>query len=254
MYYNAPPLFPLFTLIIFPILGRRLTIQIFAHPAGEVWKINSSPHDERELVVCYSTLNNSHVAMKTAIHRLPDLTSSAAENKEFLQLESTELLDTEQHGNDIKTTEFHATDKNLLATVIDDKILLHERTPPQTRIITEINTKNSSKLTAGKWSQTHTGNQFIALVDCDVRAYDVRDPKHYAWSIEEAHGQTVRDLDCNPHKHCHFVTGGDDGVIKIWDNRHTKEPVFVASDHQHWYVCVWLCSLLNNSKPASCKK
>lgn len=176
--------------------------------------------------------------MKSAIYRLPDLATNV-ENREFLQFESTELLDTESHGNDIKTTEFHATDKNLLATVIDNKILLHERTPAQTRVIAEINSKNSSKLTTGKWSQTHLGNQFIALVDCDVRSYDVRDPNHYAWSIEEAHGQTVRDLDCNPHKHCHFVTGGDDGIIKVWDNRHTKEPVFVAIDHQHWYVLPW---------------
>lgn len=178
--------------------------------------------------------------MRSAIYKLPDLTSSV-EHKEFLQFESFELLDTESYGNDIKTTEFHATDKNLLATVIDNKILLHERTPAETRVIAEINSKNSSKLTTGKWSQKHLGNQFMALVDCDVRSYDIRDPNHYAWSIEEAHSQTVRDLDCNPHKHCHFVTGGDDGIIKVWDNRHIKEPIFVASDHQHWYVYYMQC-------------
>lgn len=223
------------------IIGKFDTFQIFAHAAGEVWKLNSSPHNANELVACFSTLNNAQVSMKSAIYKLPDLTSSV-EHKEFLQFESFELLDTEPHGNDIKTTEFHATDKNLLATVIDNKILLHERTPAETRVITEINSKNSSKLTTGKWSQKHSGNQFMALVDCDVRSYDIRDPNHYAWSIEEAHSQTVRDLDCNPHKHCHFVTGGDDGTIKVWDNRHTKEPIFAASDHQHWYVVV-ICSV-----------
>lgn len=171
--------------------------------------------------------------MKTAIYRLPDFTSEI-ENREFLQFESSEVLETESYGADIRTTEYHSKDKNLLATVVDNKILLHERTPSQTRVITEINAKNSPKLTTGKWSQTHSGNQFIALIDCDVKSYDIRDPNHCAWSIEEAHSQMIRDLDCNPHKHCHFVTGGDDGAIKLFDNRYTKKPVFVRNDHQHW--------------------
>lgn len=54
--------------------------------------------------------------------------------------------------------------------------------------------------------------------------------------IEDAHGQMVRDLDCNPNKQCHIVTGGDDGCIKVWDCRSTKQPVFCRSDHSHW---VW---------------
>lgn len=179
--------------------------------------------------------------MKTALYRLPDL-SSSEETKEFLNFETTEVLDTDSFGSDIKTTEFHSTDSNLLATVIDEKILLHERTGPQTRIIAEINAKNAPKFTTGKWSQHHQGNQFIALIDSDVRSYDIRDPNHYAWSIEEAHGQIVRDLDCNPNKHCHIVTSGDDGAIKIWDNRSTKEPVFVRNDHHHWYDDDFICT------------
>lgn len=150
--------------------------------------------------------------MNTAIYRLPNV-APGGESKEFLQFEASEVLNTESHGSDIKTTEFHSSDKNLLATVIDDKVLLHERTPPETRIIAEINAKNASKLTTGKWSQTHLGNQFIALVDCEVRSYDIRDPNHCAWTIEEAHSQMIRDVDCNPHKHCHFVTAGDDGAV-----------------------------------------
>lgn len=54
---------------------------------------------------------------------------------------------------------------NFLATVIDDKVLLHERTPPETRVVAEISAKTAPKLTTGKWSQTHLDNQFIALID-----------------------------------------------------------------------------------------
>lgn len=140
----------------------------------------------------------------------------------------------QQYGTEIKTTEFHPVDKNLLATVIDGKILLHERTESQTRVIAEMSAKNSPKISAGKWSQHHQGNQFIALFDCSIRSYDIRDPNHCAWSIEDAHGQLIRDLDCNPNKQCHLVTGGDDGTLKIWDSRNIKEPMFTRNDHSHW--------------------
>ena len=209
--------------------------QVFSHPAGEVWKLNSSPHDPRVLATCYSTLKSSQVVMKTALYTLPE-SLDTIENQEFLQFDQTEILDTEQYGSEIKTTEFHPTERNLLATVIDGKILLHERTNSKTRVIAEINAKNAPKYSTGKWSQHYQGNQFIALFDCSIRSYDIRDPNHCAWSIEDAHGQLIRDLDCNPNKHCHFATGGDDGILKVWDSRNIKEALFVRSDHQHWWV------------------
>lgn len=94
--------------------------------------------------------------------------------------------------------------------------------------------KNSPKFSTGKWSQHHQGNQFVALYDCGVRSFDIRDPNHCAWSIDDAHGQLIRDLDCNPNKQCHLVTGGDDGILKIWDSRNTKDALFTRSDHSHW--------------------
>ncbi|KAG4073817.1 hypothetical protein HA402_001041 [Bradysia odoriphaga] len=154
------------------------------------------------------------------------------ENKEYLSFESTDILDTQAHGNEIKTTEFHPTDSNKLATVIDGKILLHEQTEAKVVVVSTLTGKNSPKYSTGKWSQHHQGNQFVCLYDCGIRSYDIRDPNHCAWQIED--GQFIRDLDCNPNKQCLLVTGGDDGTLKIWDTRNIKEPVFLRSDHSHW--------------------
>lgn len=171
--------------------------------------------------------------MKAALLTLPEAIDNN-DKKEFSAFVNTEILDTEKYGTEIKTTEFHPEDKNLLATVIDNKVLLHERSQSITRVIAEINAKNAPKFSTGKWSHHQLGNQFLALHDCGVRAYDTRDPKQPVWMIEEAHGQLIRDLDCNPIKQCHFVTGGDDGTLKVWDSRNTKEALFVRGDHQHW--------------------
>ena len=54
------------------------------------------------------------------------------------------------------------------------------------------------------------------------------------YSIEGAHGQSVRDLDFNPNKQYYLVSCGDDCKVKFWDQRNTDEPLMVLSDHSHW--------------------
>lgn len=120
--------------------------------------------------------------------------------------------------------------------MIDNKIVVFNRGEASTRVACEINAKNSPKFTTGKWSQHHQGNQFIVLYEQSIKCYDIKDSNHCIWTIDEAHSQLVRDLDCNPNKQCHIVTGGDDGSVKVWDCRNIKQPVFTRTDHSHW---VW---------------
>ncbi|XP_055911425.1 EARP-interacting protein homolog [Eupeodes corollae] len=210
--------------------------KIFSHPLGEVWKLNSSPHNARSLLSCYSFQKGAQVITHSAVLTIPENLDDNDLDSEFLPYDNVEILPTEEFGTDVKTTEFHPTDENILATVVDGKIVIFDRTQVKSRCCAEITTKNSPKFTTGKWSQHHQGNQFIALHDCAVRSYDIRDTNHCAWSIDDAHGQLVRDVDCNPNKQCHILTGGDDGYLKIWDTRMAREPVFIRGDHSHW---VW---------------
>lgn len=176
--------------------------------------------------------------MQSAVIKLPDPESSINHDhdKEYQSFESVEILDTEPYGSEIKTTEFHPTDQKLMASVVDGKVLLHERTESKSRVVAEMSAKITPKFTTGKWSHHHQGNQFIALYETGIKSFDIRDANHCAWSINEAHGQLIRDIDCNPNKQCHLVTGGDDGTLKIWDSRNSKEALFVRSDHSHWYA------------------
>uniref|UniRef100_A0AAG5D7L5 EIPR1-like beta-propeller domain-containing protein n=1 Tax=Anopheles atroparvus TaxID=41427 RepID=A0AAG5D7L5_ANOAO len=214
--------------------SSALRSRIFAHPLGEVWKLNASAHDPRLLASCYSFLKGTQIVMQAALLTLPESLELADGEQEFLAFAQVETLATESYGAEIRTTEFHQTDPNQLACVVDGKIVLFNRAEAATRVVAEISAKNVPKFTTGRWSHFHQGNQFIALHDCSVRSYDVRDPNHIVWSIDEAHSQLVRDLDCNPNKQCHIATGGDDGVLKVWDFRNTKEHVFARSDHHHW--------------------
>lgn len=90
--------------------------------------------------------------MQSALLRLPE-SMEYVENQEYLSFESTDILDTQSHGNEIKTTEFHPTDANKLATVIDGKVLLHEITESKVVVVSALTGKNSPKYSGGKWSQ-----------------------------------------------------------------------------------------------------
>jgi WD40 repeat protein len=39
------------------------------------------------------------------------------------------------------------------------------------------------------------------------------------FSIPKAHESYLIDLDYNPNKPYHMITGGDDGFIRVWDSR-----------------------------------
>jgi EARP and GARP complex-interacting protein 1 len=174
--------------------------------------------------------------METAILTMSEAGPNPADhNQEFLPLK-TEVLKTIEHGSEIKTTEFHPENPRLMASVVDGKILVFNRGDAETSVMAELNSKGTPKFGGGKWSK-HNSNQFLALYDCNVKSYDIRDGK-CSWTIEDHAGNCLRDLDCNANKSFHIVTGGDDGSIKFWDTRNVKESVMARKDHSHWVFCV----------------
>jgi len=90
------------------------------------------------------------------------------------------------------------------------------------------------KLTVGRW-YPHDTTQIATCNDASIKAWDLRSLKT-TFSIDNAHGQFVRDLDFNPNKPYYFVSGGDDCKLKFWDMRKYTEPLKVMSSHSHW---VW---------------
>lgn len=220
--------------------------KIFEHALGEVWKLNSCPHDAKLLASVYNVQKGAQVLSQAALLTLPadDLTASTNEpiKSEYIPWAQVEVLDTANLGDRVKTIEFHPSQEQTIACVAGNKLAIIQRAEASTRVVAEVSSstssgaKNLSTFTTGKWSHHHQGHQLLALHDTSVKAYDIRDTQHCAWSIDDAHGQLVRDLDCNPNKQCHLVTGGDDGCLKVWDCRMVKSPVFERSDHSHW---VW---------------
>lgn len=212
--------------------SEKIKSKIFEHDEGEIWKLTSSPN-EGFLASVYS----NNLSMKTAILKIPDnIFDDDNSQKEMLKFDNIEVLDIESHqqGGEIKTTEFHSTNNGLIATVTDSKLLLLNRTESETLVVAEVNAKNTGKLNGGKW---YNANQFIVMHENGLKSYDTRDNR-LAFEIPNAHLQQIRDIDINPNKAFTVATVGDDSVLKIWDVRNNKTPVFSRRDHQHWIFSV----------------
>lgn len=205
-------------------------VTIFSHPFGEIWKLNSSPHDKRMLTSCYHHMDGmlkNQISSKAALLTIPeDLDGGLVPFEHVQELNIT--------SNDIKTAEFHPSDNDSIGVVTDSKIHIVKMGDGTVRPISE--SVGTSKFKQGKWALHHQGSQFLALAENQVISYDARDMNKTAWTITNE--QVFRDVDCNPHKQCHIVTGSDDGCIRIWDYRNIKEPIFSRNDHSHWIWAV----------------
>ena len=81
----------------------------------------------------------------------------------------------------------------------------------------------------------HRPSSTTLTIDTEILGWDLRDSSgKSAFSIPNAHGLSIRDIDYNPNKPYCFLSGGDDGKMKFWDFRKTASPLKVLSGHSHW--------------------
>jgi len=76
---------------------------------GEVWKLNSCPHNPRLLASVYNVQKGAQVLTQSALLTLPEDLNPDPEHlkSEYLPWEQVEILDTEALGERVKTIEFH---------------------------------------------------------------------------------------------------------------------------------------------------
>ncbi|XP_077302861.1 EARP and GARP complex-interacting protein 1 [Arctopsyche grandis] len=221
-----------------------LHTKVYQHDLGEIWHIRCSPHDASSFVSCYYNPMAGQFNMGTALLKLPNIKVISDDTADTIttsgvqkdQLEIVQIYDVEKYGPEVKCTEFHMTETNRLAIVVDNSVVIFDVNGTLINHI-QLEGKGHLKFSGGKWNPHQNGQQFVAMQDTHLKSYDTRNnsPKP-AWSLDSAHNQHLRDLDFNPNKQFHLATVADDGCLKIWDYRKTKEPVFLRSDHSHW---VW---------------
>ncbi|XP_061918495.1 glutamate-rich WD repeat-containing protein 1 [Entelurus aequoreus] len=83
-----------------------------------------------------------------------------------------------------------------------------------------------------QWSPTEATVFASCSVDCSIRVWDIRAPPNSMLAANEAHASDINVISWN-RTEPFLLSGGDDGLLKVWDLRQFKTGRPVATFKQH---------------------
>ncbi|XP_002154835.2 EARP-interacting protein homolog [Hydra vulgaris] len=212
---------------------------IVTHEAGEIWDINSNPLNKNVISTCYNVSLDNKIQTKASLWQIPPLddmgpvhSNSMLETSQYYSLQHICDLDA-GHGHVRKVLWNLAGDCNKLVTISEHHIDIWDNNTVQLTNSISLEGKVQLQYSNGRFSPHHSGSQIAAAIDTTVKGYDLRSMS-VAFTIEDAHSQTVRDMDFNPNKQYYLVSCSDDCKVKFWDTRNTHSPLMIRTDHSHW--------------------
>lgn len=229
-------------LVTFDDEQNSLSKQLFKHPSGEVWSISSPPSHKNVLATVFNHVSGGKTEMEAKIWSFNTDEGSLDESISVAS-DLREMSAVEAHGDVKSIIWYPSTEKMDFVALVEGQVMLYEMREDcaQARLSGTGNTegKNSSKhLTCGAWDPHHNCASVAAALDNNIKAWDVR-TMNTAYTIDNAHNNTIRSLSFNPNKQYYLASCGDDCKTKFWDVRKGNAPLKTLQDHSHW---VWSVS------------
>ncbi|KAA0192788.1 hypothetical protein HAZT_HAZT009180 [Hyalella azteca] len=229
-----------------------VTKKSYTHPVGEVWKIASAPQTACLLATVHNSADKPLTDASCSIWRLPKGASSEEQDESHEELELVANLSENTSSQDdsmfhgVKWVGWSCDSDSKIATLTSKNLILWNVQEDGSAAVVSSNTvdnflasdpgrSSSNSLGVGRWYPHQQAVQVAATLGSSVVAWDTRTMTN-AWSIENAHTHTCRDLDFNPNLQYNLATCGDDCTSKFWDIRKTTAPLLVLGHHTHW---VW---------------
>ncbi|XP_065187710.1 EARP and GARP complex-interacting protein 1-like [Sycon ciliatum] len=221
--------------------------QIFSHLAGEINHISTSVADKDLLATCHSAVVENKVKSGATVWRLPSGTPSTLAldlNSSGSQIGSGTLPELERvaelggHDGVVRGTQWHPGGNGSRLVSVDHKNLRVWDLKASSGSAKQVSCATLDvrpTFSSVRWNPHFNCSQVGTAVDSGVQGWDLRSMKT-AFSIENAHGQLVRDLDFNPNRQYYMATCGDDCLVKFWDQRKIDAPLKICQSHSHW---VW---------------
>ncbi|XP_050402615.1 EARP and GARP complex-interacting protein 1 [Patella vulgata] len=215
---------------------------LYLHREGEIWHMSASTFDKSLVTTCYNKTSDSKSEICGAVWKLPGDFDDAVHDDQTTSHQPLELvchLNKDDCG-DLKSVLWQPTGESHNLVGLTDSHILQWSLDTESLSAKTINTtpiagKAQPKLTCGRWNPHHNCAQIATANDTTIRGWDLRSMEQ-VYTIENAHGQLVRDIDFNPNKQYYLVSCGDDCRVRFWDTRNVSEPLKVLSEHSHW---VW---------------
>ncbi|KAI6655018.1 Protein TSSC1 [Oopsacas minuta] len=233
--------------------NSELDKYIYAHPAGEVWDIKSSPFKKDIISSVYSRIEGGKQRFFASLWTLPDEQATLTEGlsdaddsrgvsprnrKSSVNTAVTKLCNIEGLEGRVSVVCWDPKEgSNAIICIDESTVKLYKLDNDISQLIScnTIPTEEKKHINVNAVFNPHLG-----LIDCitsgeAVTGLDFRVSKP-VFSISRPHSLTTRDVDFNPNKPYHIATGGDDCQVKFWDIRQLTNPLITRKDHTHW---VW---------------
>ena len=233
---------------------------VLDHPTGPVGLLASSPSD-KSLVLTAAEHQSSATLWRMPFEVLDrtdtlnynpdgddstdDLTSSNGfelEEVSILEHNGSRLADIVWHDSVMLFDEETSTTAGEILTMDFSGVLklwdVGDGTPRSVRTET-IPLKSQITRPRVAWDP-HNQHAVSVTAGTNVKLLDWRaDTSVPSGTVEsfKAHRYGVTDIDYNPNKPYVLATGGQDGLIKMWDLRSAKAPLLVARGGHSHYVC-----------------
>lgn len=205
----------------------ELNDRCYHHGAGEVWHVASSPHSRDLISTCHSHVESEvNLESGATVWRLGG-------TPEEPRLE--ELGDVSAHNSNMRATEWGVEGCEGSLCSLGDTSLVQWNIDSNVREHSFCELPKRSSPTSLRWNPHSSGNQVGIASDQHIRLHDLRTMK-CTTVLDNAHTQTVRDLDFNPNRQYYMATCGDDCATRFWDTRNCSQPLLSFFNHSHW---VW---------------
>eukprot|EP00697_Spironema_sp_BW2_P005398 gnl/Spiro4/17537_TR9341_c0_g1_i1.p1 gnl/Spiro4/17537_TR9341_c0_g1~~gnl/Spiro4/17537_TR9341_c0_g1_i1.p1 ORF type:complete len:371 (-),score=55.33 gnl/Spiro4/17537_TR9341_c0_g1_i1:184-1266(-) len=206
---------------------------LFTHP-GEIWHISCCPHQPALATTVFATDTGGTRRWQAALWRVQPSGQQALSPDSQPSPLGAPLLTLPSSGQ-IRGVVWEPSGAAAeQCVVVDDAGLHHFNFDGGFSTASRMGDVELTKLATAAWDP-HRPHQVGVAHDHSLKFFDLRTCK-LSVSIDQAHLPSVRDLDFNPNKHNVLASCGDDGQLKFWDLRNSREPLLNISAHRHW---VW---------------
>jgi len=203
--------------------------RVYSHEAGEIWHIAPCPADATR---AFTVFNSGAEGFGAALWAMGESEGGGEGDGEYLALE--ELTRLPRHEGRIQCVQWHPDEAEAAVLSVDEGAVRRWSLGAGAAQESASKADLGGEVSVACWDPHHF-SQLALGVGGGVQTLDLRSMKG-ATRIAQCHPPCVRDIDYNPNKPHHIVTGGDDYMVCFWDLRKCNQPLQQLDHHSHW---VW---------------